>query len=202
MKYAGVSAQITSSTSWRNSSHVSGAAVGTVASIRVLASRQFLLLSAGDDLHDSRIQPPSDLFAENADTAAGDGAKGQLGLAGHTELAYDEHVERSAERRGDLVGDRHSATREAEHEDVGPPGQVAQGAGQPSTGLGPVPECARHGKREKPTRCHRCRASPARRLHPTDLLTPDRIFEQTRMSRSAQRWARHRLPADRRLAVL
>ena len=75
------------------------------------------------------------VVVEDAHAAGGDRAHGQLLVAGHAELAHEEHVERRVQRPGDLVADRHAAARQPEHDDVVAAGVVAQPLGQQPAGV-------------------------------------------------------------------
>jgi hypothetical protein len=56
-----------------------------------------------------RLEHPNAPFA--------DGAHRELGLAGHPELAHDDHVERDAERTRHLGRDRNATSRESDDDD-------------------------------------------------------------------------------------
>ena len=53
--------------------------------------------------------------ADYPHTVFADGAEGQLRVKGHSELAYQEHIEGGSQCLGDLEGHRNSASRQAEH---------------------------------------------------------------------------------------
>src|SRR5690606_40962087 len=99
----------------------------TVATIRAFASRDLLLFIPGhaiDDIGGDRI-PPDYVIVQYARAAAGHGAHRQLFMAGNTQLADDEDVERRAEGTGDLERDRHAATWKREN-GGGLPGKTRQ----------------------------------------------------------------------------
>src|SRR5262249_9602687 len=63
-----------------------------------------------------------DLVVDDEGATGRDRADGELGLARSADLADDEDIQRSPQDAGDLGRDRDAAARQAEHEDVGPPG--------------------------------------------------------------------------------
>ena len=81
------------------------------------------------------------VLVEHAHAAGGDGAHGQLLVARHAQLAHEEDVERGAQRPGHLVGDRHAAARQRQHEHVRAAGVGGELLGQQPAGLGAVSEC-------------------------------------------------------------
>jgi hypothetical protein len=62
-----------------------------------------------------------------------DRAHGELRLHRHADFAHQDQVERSAERGGDLGGDRHAAPRQGQHHRM-PAAISAQRPGQRATG--------------------------------------------------------------------
>lgn len=104
----------------------------------MFAPLELLLLSSCDRIHDALFEPQPDhrLFIEDADATTRDSAEGEFAVPGNAELAHDEHVERCAQCPRYLVGHRDAAARKAEHDDVGPAGQVAKGAGKPAARAG------------------------------------------------------------------
>jgi len=73
------------------------------------------------------------------DPAFADRSHGEFWLVGDSKLAHHDHVERRAERRSDLEGDRHAAAREPEHHRVAA-AQPLEGPGQVPPRIGPVHE--------------------------------------------------------------
>jgi len=73
------------------------------------------------DLPDAVFAQPllfDNFLVYDLDTAFGDGAEGQLGLAGDAELADEPDVERGIESTGDLAGDRYTTAQEAKDKGV------------------------------------------------------------------------------------
>ena len=93
----------------------------------------------GGELFGTGADGPDDLVVEDADTTLADRPHSQLLVSRRAELAHDDHVEWSAERRGDLGGNRHATTREAEHHDV-VGAQVVERRRQPSPGVDAIGE--------------------------------------------------------------
>jgi hypothetical protein len=81
------------------------------------------------------------VLVEHAHVAFGDRTNPQLRVARRANLAHDEHVERRAERVGDLVGDRHAAACQPDHDWVFC-GERPQAIGQLSAGIAAVGESA------------------------------------------------------------
>ena len=71
---------------------------------------------------------------------AGHGAHRQLLVAGHAELADDEHVERHAEHLGDLGGDGHPTAGESQHYEAVVVGERCEAAGESLAGIAAVAE--------------------------------------------------------------
>jgi hypothetical protein len=88
--------------------------------------------------------------------SGGDRPEGELLVPRDTELAHEEHVERSAERASDLEGDGHAAAREAEHHHVVAAGVLTQPLGEQPPRLGSIPE-APHGLTRPVRRAPRAR---------------------------------------------
>src|SRR5262249_44409502 len=57
---------------------------------------------------------------------------------GHTQLPYDQYIQRCAERVGDLCRDRHTAADQPEHDDVVAAGVSPQVLGEDLAGMAPV----------------------------------------------------------------
>ena len=95
----------------------------------------------GLQLLDADQQVAHDLLVEHAHVALGDRADAVLRVAGRADLSHHQHVERRPERLRDLVGDRHAAARQAEHDRV-LDGERAQALGQLPSGGVPVGEPA------------------------------------------------------------
>ena len=76
-------------------------------------------------LRDSRELGPVDpdqrqnVEVEDLGPLFADGPHGQLGLEGHSQFAYHDHIERRPEHRGDLEADRHPSPWEPKHHDFG-----------------------------------------------------------------------------------
>jgi len=99
-------------------------------------------LPGGDFVHDlgRHSEPRQEILVDDAHSAAGDRADGELLLAGHSELANDKDVERSPEGAGDLESDGNSTARQAEHDDVWAACIVPELSRQPAARLRAVPE--------------------------------------------------------------
>ena len=70
------------------------------------------------DLGELFLGEPSgsaDLAVHDHHAVLADGAHGQFGLAGNTELADDDHVQRRADCRGDLGSNGNPTARQPEH---------------------------------------------------------------------------------------
>src|SRR5438552_10902580 len=88
-----------------------------VVTVEALAALELLALTGGD-LVDERAwdaEAVDDVAIQNLDPAGGDRAHGELLMAGHAQLADDEHVERSVEGLGDFQGNGYSPARQSEH---------------------------------------------------------------------------------------
>ena len=84
-------------------------AVGAPLQLGALASLD------GADLTIGHPGAAHDVLVDDAHAVLADGAHAQLGLERDAELADHDDIERRGERGGDLEGDRHAATRQAQH---------------------------------------------------------------------------------------
>ena len=93
---------------------------GAAAAKYLGAAGQFLVLLTRDLLDSVFAQPLlfDDFLVYDLDTAFGDGAEGQFGLAGHAEFANQPDIEGRFEGAGNLTGDGDSAAQEAEDKRV------------------------------------------------------------------------------------
>jgi hypothetical protein len=98
-----------------------------------------------EDLVGRDVHGLEHLVVHHDDVAGGDRAHGQLLVARRAELADEEDVERRAQFPGHLVGDRHAAARQGQHDDVVEAGVVGELPGQEPPGLRPIPEWPAHG---------------------------------------------------------
>ena len=80
------------------------------------------------------------VLIEHDHAAAGDGPHRQLFVARQPELADEEDVERCVQGPGDLVGDRHAAPGQRQHDDVRTVGVCGQLLGQEPAGLAAIGE--------------------------------------------------------------
>jgi hypothetical protein len=60
-----------------------------------------------------------ELIVEHAHATGGDRPHRQLLIAGDAKLADDKDIERRSEPAGHLIGNRHAAARQRQHEHVG-----------------------------------------------------------------------------------
>ncbi len=88
--------------------------------IRLLAAAQLFLLAFGDRLEvfGGDVQSPDGVVVGHHDAAGRNGTHGVLGLVRGRELADHEHVERSRQRGGHLITDRHPTTGQRQHDDI------------------------------------------------------------------------------------
>ena len=87
------------------------------------AATQFDPLLVFDGVHVVAVQVclAHDALVENSHAVLADGAECEFRLKRHTELAYHQHVEGGFQCLRDLVGHRHTASWQAENDDVPPP---------------------------------------------------------------------------------
>lgn len=98
---------------------------------------------AGDDLieiflRDAKVADKAGV--EDFNAAGSDGADGELGLPGRTQLADDPYIERSVEGAGDLMGHGNAAARQGEDEEIGMAGEGGEALGEKLSGVGAVVE--------------------------------------------------------------
>jgi len=103
-----------------------------VAAVDPLRTQQLPGLPFGDLLQPRRTdaQPADHVLVQDDDTAAGDRPHRELVLARDAEVAGQEHVERGPQRIRDLVGDRHAAARQREHDEIRANAVAGQRSGQ------------------------------------------------------------------------
>jgi len=101
---------------------------GRVATVGALPAFQLLLLLCGHTLDHLRgdAEHAHHVLVQHAYPARGNGAHGQLLVAGHPQLAHHKHVQRSRQGSGDLISHGHATPRQAQHHHVRSPGIVAQ----------------------------------------------------------------------------
>jgi hypothetical protein len=89
-----------------------------VAPVAPLAALELFGLGGDDGVDRVRVDVGrrDDVLVEHARAAGRDRAEGQLRVAGHAELADDQHVEGRGQRRGDLDGDGHTAAWQGQDE--------------------------------------------------------------------------------------
>lgn len=94
----------------------------SVAAVELFSSRQLGLLERGPggELLTGDPEPLQRCVVDDQHAAGGDRAHRQLAVAGHAHLAYDEHLQLRAERRGDFGRNRYAAARQAEHDHAAP----------------------------------------------------------------------------------
>ncbi len=90
-----------------------------------LGRRQIVFRYTGRE-SDRGVDDPHPVFS--------DCAHAQLGLQRHPELAHDDDIQRRAQRLRHLERDRHSAPRQAQHNDK-LAAQVTQPGGKPPSGI-------------------------------------------------------------------
>ena len=89
---------------------------GALASVNLFPPLKFHGLPLDDRIHllSAQAQHRDHVVAKHLDATASDGPHRHLLVAGDSELANDEHVERFSEHFGDFCRDRHSAARQGE----------------------------------------------------------------------------------------
>src|SRR5919106_2477740 len=112
----------------------------TTAAVDALAPLQLLQLPGRDRIdHVVRnAQAGHDVVVEHAHAAGRDGAHRHLLIAGHAQLAHDEHVQGRIERAGHFVSHGHAATGQGQDEHVGPIGVMRELLSEQPTGFAAI----------------------------------------------------------------
>lgn len=76
------------------------------------------------------VQGVDNLIVEYPHAARGERPHGQFFLTRHPEFADEHHIQWRLQKSGDLVSDRHSATRQGKHEHIGPAAIAREFLGQ------------------------------------------------------------------------
>lgn len=111
-----------------------------LATERALATRELdeLELHESLDLLGREPQRLQHVLVHHACSAGGERAHGELLVPGHAELAYDEDVERRAQRPRYLGRYRNSAARQREHDHIVATGVTPQRIRELSPGVPPI----------------------------------------------------------------
>jgi hypothetical protein len=115
--------------------------------VRLVAPFELDLLTRDDLIHHRwrDAKGRNDVVAQDPYATGGDCADGELRLSWSPKLSYEEDIERRAKGLRDLEGDRDTATRECEDDDVVPIGVAGQCLGEPLSSLMPIAKwCIRH----------------------------------------------------------
>jgi len=114
--------------------------LGTIAVVRLVASLELSLLARDDLVHHRRrdTERRNRVLAEDAHATGRDCADGELRVSWGSKLSNEEHVEWCAKCPRDFKGDRDSAAREREDDDVVAVGVRPQGLGEVLSSLMPI----------------------------------------------------------------
>lgn len=118
---------------------------GGMAAVGELPPKKLLPLDGGlgFESRTGDAEGAHDVMVNDLHTAAGDGAHGELRVAGDAELADDEDIERGVEFAGDLRGHGDAAAREGKHENVRAVCMLHERGGEKAAGVRAVAEGGR-----------------------------------------------------------